>query len=143
MTLHSAGHADSARFLGLIRKAADLYTLVISATAAETAANFVADKMVSRARLKKPGQRTKIDKILIEVASEIRATEAQQFKAIADRLAAEYREKASRIAHIRADFARAFHKQFFAQLLALMAPSNQSPGKPPRRAMSLERRSPR
>jgi hypothetical protein len=136
--LHSAGHADSQRFQGLIRKAGDLYSLVVSATAAKTAANFVADKMVSRARLKKPAQRTKVDRILIEVASEIRATEGKQFAAIADRVAAEYREKASQIAHIRADFAKAFQKQFFGQLLDQMAFSNQSPGERPRRGMSLE-----
>jgi hypothetical protein len=138
MTLHSAGHADSARFLRLIRKAADLYSLVISATAAETAANFVADKLVSRARLKKPAQRTKVDKTLIEVASEIRATEAKNFEAIADRFAAEYRKTASQIAHIRADYARSFQKQLFGQLLDLMAPSNQSPPKQRRRAMTIE-----
>jgi hypothetical protein len=94
--------------------------------------------MVSRARLKKPAQRTKVDRILIEVASEIRATEGKQFAAIADRVAAEYREKASQIAHIRADFAKAFQKQFFGQLLDQMTFSNQSPGERPRRGMSLE-----
>jgi hypothetical protein len=137
-TLHSAGHADAKRFRELTRRAADLNSLVISAVAAHFATNFVADKMVSRARLKKPAQRTKVDKILIEVASEIRATEATHFEAIADRFAAEYRKTASQIAHIRADFARSFHKQLFGQLLDLMAPSNQSPGEQPRRAMSLE-----
>jgi hypothetical protein len=136
--LHSAGHADSRRFQGLTRKASDLYSLLISAVAAETAANFVADKMVSRARLKKPAQRTKIDKILIEVASEIRATEGKQFRMIADRIAAEYREKASQIAQIRADFNREFCKQFFGQLLDLMAPSNQPRGSKSRRGMSIE-----
>jgi hypothetical protein len=136
--LHSAGHADSGRFQGLTRKVSDLYSLLMSAVAAETAANFVADKMVSRARLKKPAQRTKIDRILIEVASEIRATEGKQFRTIADRIAAEYREKASQIAHIRADFNREFRKQFFGQLLDLMAPSNQPRGSKARRGMSID-----
>jgi hypothetical protein len=138
VALRSVGHVESERFLGLIRKAEDLYSLVISASAAEIAANFVADKMVSRARLKKPAQRTKVDKILIEVASEIRATEGKQFGAIAERVKAEYQDKASQIAHIRADFARDFRKRHFGQLLDRMAPSNQSPGAQPRRAMSLE-----
>ncbi|QRM34957.1 MobA/MobL family protein [Microvirga sp. VF16] len=137
--LHSAGHPDSERFQGLIRRSADLYGLVMSAVASQTAANFVADKMVSRARLKKPAQRTKIDRILIEVAAEIRATEGKQFGALADRFAAEYREKASQIAHIRADFARSFQKQLFGQFLDMLAPSNPAPGpKPRRRGMSLQ-----
>jgi hypothetical protein len=138
IALHSAGHVESERFLRLIRKAADLYSLAISAIAAQTATNFVADKMISRARLKKPAHRTKIDKILIEIASEIRATEGKQFGVIADRVVAEYREVASQIAHIRADFARAVQKQLFAQLMDLMAPSNQDPGQKWRKAMSFE-----
>ncbi len=137
--LHSAGHPDSERFQRLIRRSADLYSLVMSAVASQTAANFVADKMVSRARLKKPAQRTKIDRVLIEVAAEIRATEGKQFGALADRFAAEYREKASQIAHIRADFARSFQKQLFGQFLDMVAPSNPAPSpKPRRRGMSLE-----
>ncbi|WP_262267143.1 MobA/MobL family protein [Microvirga yunnanensis] len=137
--LHSAGHPDSERFQRLIRRSADLYSLVMSAVASQTAANFVADKMVSRARLKKPAQRTKIDRVLIEVAAEVRATEGKQFGALADRFAAEYREKASQIAHIRADFARSFQKQLFGQFLDMVAPSNPAPGpKPRRRGMSLE-----
>lgn len=138
IALHSAGHVESERFLGLIRRAGDLYSLVISANASEIAANFVADKMVSRARLKKPAQRTKVDKILIEVASEIRATEGKHFGAIAERIGVEYREKALQIAHIRADFAREFYKKLFGQILDLMAPSNHYPVEQPRRAMSLE-----
>ncbi|WP_114944371.1 MobA/MobL family protein [Microvirga calopogonii] len=136
--IHSAGHVDSERFLRLTRKAADLYNQLMSAMVAETAANFVADKMVSRARLKKPAQRTKIDRILIEVASEIRATEGKQFGAIAKRVGAEYREKASAIAHIRSDFARTFHKNLFDQLLNLMAPKSPSPGEPAPRGMSID-----
>ncbi|SCY98779.1 MobA/MobL family protein [Microvirga guangxiensis] len=137
-TLHSQGHPETSRFEGLMRKATDLHGFLLSALVAKRASDFVADKMVSRARLKKPTGRTKIDRILIEVAAEIRATEGEHFKAITDRVRADYRQQALKIAHIRSNFLHAFQKQLFSELVDVMAPQNQVRDEEPRQVMTLE-----
>ncbi|MBD2745864.1 MobA/MobL family protein [Microvirga sp. BT688] len=120
--LFSEEHPDTGAFQTAMRKAADLHALVISGTAAQFAANFVADKMVSRARLKDPKKRTKVDRILIEVAAEIRAVEVKQLKAVTDRFGAECREQAVKIAKIQSDYVKQFQKLMFDQMLGSIAP---------------------
>lgn len=120
--LHAAEHPDAGVFQHAIRKAADLHSLVISGVVAKQAANFIADKMVSRARLKEPRKRTKVDKILIEVASEIRTLEVKQIDAAIARFGAEYREQAVRIAKIQSDYIKQYQKLMFDQIVRSIAP---------------------
>lgn len=116
--LYSAGHPDTGVFQNLVRRTTDLHSLLLSAALAEIAASFVADKMVSRARLKKPLDRTRVDKLLIEVASEIRATEVKQFRALAEKVWAECNETASKTARIRNEFVKTFQKNLFEEMVA-------------------------
>lgn len=120
--LHTAEHPDAGTFQHAIRKAADLHSLVISGIVAKRAANYVADKMVSRARLKEPGKRTKVDKILIEVASEIRTLEVKHFDAVIARFGAECREQAVKIAKIQSDYIKQYQKLMFDQIISSIAP---------------------
>ena len=120
--LHAAEHPDAGVFQHAIRKAADLHSLVISGIVAKRAAHFVADKIVSRARLKEPRKRTKVDKILIEVASEIRTLEVKRIDAAIARFGAEYREQAVKIAKIQSDYIKQYQKLMFDQMVRSIAP---------------------
>jgi hypothetical protein len=120
--LHAAEHPEAGAFQHAIRKAADLHSMVISGVVAKQAANFIADKMVSRARLKEPRKRTKVDKILIEVASEIRTIEVKHFDALIARFSAEYREQAVKIAKVQSDYIKQYQKLMFDQIVRSIAP---------------------
>jgi hypothetical protein len=119
--LYSAGHPDTGVIQNLARRTTDLHSLLLSAALAEIAANFVADKMVSRARLKAPLDRTRVDKLLIEVASEIRATEVKRFRTLAEKVWAECDETASKIARIRNEYVRTFQKNMFREMVSRVA----------------------
>ncbi|MBM1175216.1 MobA/MobL family protein [Microvirga arabica] len=119
--LYSTGHPDTGVIQSLVRRTTDLHSLLLSAALAEIAANFVAGKMVSRARLKAPSDRTRVDKLLIEVASEIRATEVKRFRALAEKVWAECDETVSKIARICNEYVRTFQRNMFREMVSRVA----------------------
>jgi MobA/MobL family len=138
--LYSAGHSDAGVIQSLVRRTTDLHSLLLSAALSEIAANFVADKMVSRARLKAPSDRTRVDKLLIEVASEIRTTEVKQFRALAEKVWAECNEAASRIAQIRNGYIRAVQMNMFREMVNRVAPPILAPRQQLKPVKAMEER---